>query len=140
MSDVPVWGAARVSDLLLGGVFVLAALASIGVSWVLVIRLERIGARLGLSEALLGMLAALVADVAWTSWLVAAISEEQTKLEVAIHPDRGRARDALIAAGAVVVVVGASVAMERAATAGGSSRGVWDRGRRSRPRRVSLMR
>jgi cation:H+ antiporter len=212
-----------VSDLLLGGVFVLAAAVSIGVSWVLVIRLERLGARLGLSEALLGMLAALAADapeitaavtalvrddprvgtgvvigsnifnlaallglstvvagqialhrrvielagavalwmcaatlavvtgvltppvgllvvlsvlapyavilgvrherlvglrlpVTWTTWLVAAISEEEMELEVAIHPDRGRARDAQIAAGAVVIVVVASVAMERAAT------------------------
>ncbi len=210
------------SDLLLGGAFVLAAAVSIGASWVLVTRLERVGARLGLSEALLGMLAALAADTpeitaavtalirhdphigagvvigsnvfnlaallglagvvagqvalhrrvieltgvialwicavtlavvtgvfspvvgllavlavlapyavilgvrherfadlrvppAWSSWLVAAISEEELELEVAIHPDRGHARDALIAAGAVVVVVGASVAMERTA-------------------------
>lgn len=42
--------------------FVLAAAVSLGASWVLVARLERIGARLGLSEALLGMLAALAAD------------------------------------------------------------------------------
>ena len=210
------------SDLLSGGAFVLAAAVSIGASWVLVTRLERVGARLGLSEALLGMLAALAADApeitaavtalirhdphigagvvigsnvfnlaallglagvvagqvalhrrvieltgvialwicaatlavvtgvfspvvgllvvlavvapyavilgvrherlaglrlpaAWTGWLVAAISEEELELEVAIHPDRGHTRDALIAAGAVVVVVGASVAMERTA-------------------------
>jgi cation:H+ antiporter len=211
------------SDLLLGTAFVLAAAVSIGASWVLVARLERIGARLGLTEALLGMLAAFAADApeitaavtalvrhdprvgagvvvgsnvfnlaallgltaivagqvalhrrvielsgavalwvsaatlavitgilspptgllvvsavlvpyalilgvpherlarlrlpaAWTSWLVAAVSEEEMELDVAIHPDRGGARDALIAAGAVVVVVGASVAMERAAS------------------------
>jgi Ca2+/Na+ antiporter len=48
--------------LLLGGAFILAAAVSIGASWVLVARLERVGARLGLSEALLGMLAALAAD------------------------------------------------------------------------------
>jgi Ca2+/Na+ antiporter len=48
--------------------------------------------------------------------LVVAISEEEMELEVAIHPDSGHARDALIAAGAVVVVVGASVAMERTAS------------------------
>ena len=41
---------------------------------------------------------------------------EELELEVAIHPARGRARDALIAAGAVVVVVGASIAMESAAS------------------------
>ena len=39
--------------------------------------------------------------------------EEELELEVAIHPDRGGARDGLLAALAVLVVVGASVAMER---------------------------
>jgi cation:H+ antiporter len=208
------------SDPLLGVSFVLAAAVSIGASWVLVSRLERVGARLGLSEALLGMLAALAADapeitaavtalvrhdqrigagvvigsnvfnlaallglsalvagqialhrrvielagavalwicavsvavvagvcsplvgllavlavlgpylailgmrherlaalrlpMGWSSWLVTAVSEEEMELEVAIHPDRGGARDALIAAATVVVVVGASIAMER---------------------------
>jgi cation:H+ antiporter len=210
------------SDLLLGATFVLAAAISIGASWVLVARLERVGARFGLSEALLGMLAAFAADApeitaavtalarhdprigagvvvgsnvfnlatllgltaivagqvalhrrvielagavalwlcaatvvvvtgilsplagllvvlavlvpyafilgmrherlarlrlpaAWTSWLVAAVSEEEMELDVAIHPARGRGRDALIATGAVAVVVGASVVMERIA-------------------------
>ena len=42
--------------------FGLAAIVSLVASWLLVTRLERIGARLGLSEALLGMLAALAAD------------------------------------------------------------------------------
>ena len=50
------------SDVLLVVVFVLAAAISLTTSWLLVSRLERIGARLGLSEALLGMLAALAAD------------------------------------------------------------------------------
>jgi cation:H+ antiporter len=51
-----------VSDVLLVVVFVSAAAVSLATSWLLVSRLERIGARLGLSEALLGMLAALAAD------------------------------------------------------------------------------
>jgi cation:H+ antiporter len=209
-----------VSDPLLGVAFALAVAISLSASWLLVSSLERVGARLGLSEALLGMLAALAADApeitaavtalarhdqrvgagvvigsnvfnlaaliglaavlagqiklhrrvieltgavalwisatslavvtgacsplaglvlvlavlapyivilglrherlarlrlpaAWTSWLVAAISEEELELEVAIHPRRGHTRDALMAAGAVVVVVGASIAMER---------------------------
>jgi cation:H+ antiporter len=51
-----------VSDVLLAVVFVLAAAVSLTTSWLLVSRLERIGARIGLSEALLGMLAALAAD------------------------------------------------------------------------------
>jgi cation:H+ antiporter len=212
-----------VSDPLLGFIFLLGAAVSLGSSWGLVVTLERVGARLGLSEALLGMLAALAADApeitaavsalvahnqhvgagvvigsnvfnlaallglaavvagrvalhprvielggavalwvcaaslavvagafsplagllmvlalfapylailgirherlarmrvpaAWTSWLVAAISEEELELEVAIHPRRGHARDALMATTALVVVVAASVAMERTAS------------------------
>jgi cation:H+ antiporter len=45
-----------------GPAFVVAAGAALGASWVLVSRLERVGERLGLSEALLGVLAALAAD------------------------------------------------------------------------------
>jgi cation:H+ antiporter len=212
-----------VSDPLSGAIFVLGAAVSLGSSWMLVVRLERVGARLGLSEALLGMLAALAADapeitaaisallnhdqhigagvvigsnvfnlaallglaavvagqvalhprvvelggvvalwiaatslavvtdavspllglivalavfvpylvalglrhdrlrslrlpIAWTSWLVAAITEEELELEVAIHPRRGGGRDAAAAAVALAVVVGASVAMERTAS------------------------
>jgi cation:H+ antiporter len=51
-----------VSDGPLAVIFVSAAAVSLATSWLLVSRLERIGARLGLSEALLGMLAALAAD------------------------------------------------------------------------------
>jgi len=215
--------APAVSDAELGLIFAGAAAISIGASWRLVTSLERVGARLNLSEALLGMLAALAADApeitaavtalarhqqsvgagvvigsnvfnlaaliglaavvggsialhprvielagavalwiagvsltvvtgvlsplaglvavlavlapyvailgmrherlgrmalpgAWTRWLIAAITEEELELEVAIHPRRGHARDALLALGAVVVVVLASVAMERSAS------------------------
>ena len=219
------------SDPALGAVFVLAAAISLLASWRLVTSLERVGARLNLSEALLGMLAALAADApeitaavtalvhhngavgagvvigsnvfnlatliglsaviagsiavhrrvvelagavalwiaavslavviglcsapaglllvllvlapygvilgvrhervarmrlpsAWTGWLVAAISEEELELEVAIHPSRGHARDALVALGAVSVVVAASIVMERAASQLGSRHAV----------------
>jgi cation:H+ antiporter len=215
--------APAVSDAALGVIFVGAAAISIGASWRLVTSLERVGARLDLSEALLGMLAALAADApeitaavtararhdhsvgagvvigsnvfnlatliglaavvaggialhprvielagavalwiagialtvvtgvlsplaglvavlavllpyiavlgvrherldriglpaAWTRWLIAAISEEELELEVAIHPRRGHTRDAILALGAVVVVVVASIAMERSAS------------------------
>jgi cation:H+ antiporter len=208
---------------LLGLTFALAALVSLGASWLLVVSLERIGARLGLSEALLGLLAALAADApeitaavtalvhhdqhvgagvvigsnvfnlaallglsavlageiplhrralelsgavalwmcaatlalvtgacspqlalalalvvlvpyvailavrheriariglpaSWSRWLVAAISEEEQELEVAIHPRRGQGRDALLALAAVAVVVAASIEMEHSAT------------------------
>jgi len=51
-----------VADAPLAVIFVSAAAVSLATSWLLVSRLERIGARFGLSEALLGMLAALAAD------------------------------------------------------------------------------
>jgi cation:H+ antiporter len=210
-----------VSDGLLVVLFLLSAIVSLGASWALVSRLERVGARLGLSEALLGVLAALAADapeitaavtaiaehqsrigagvvigsnvfnltallgvassiagrialhrrvvvlegvvaswvaavclvvvvgvvsaaaglglvlavlgpylaaigmrrgrlrrlglpLRWVGWLASAIGEEELELEAAIHPRRGRTRDGVVAAAAVLVVVGASVAMERA--------------------------
>lgn len=219
------------SDPLLAAVFVLAAAISLAASWLLVVSLERVGARLGLSEALLGLLAALAADAPeitaavtalvrhdqrvgagvvigsnvfnlaallgfsavvagqialhrrvielagavalWiaavtlvvvtgvlspvaglllvsavlvpyvvilgvrrerlararlpaglTAWLTNAVSEEELELEPAIHPRRGAARDALLAAASVAVVVGASIAMERSASELGTRHGV----------------
>jgi Ca2+/Na+ antiporter len=58
-------------------------------------------------------LARLALPDAWASWLAEAVREEELELEVAIHPDRGGARDGALAAFAVLVVVGASIAMER---------------------------
>jgi len=219
------------SDALLGGSFVLSAAASLAASWLLVSRLERVGARLGLSEALLGMLAAIAADApeiatavtavargdrrigtgvvigsnlfnlaallglaaliarrialhrrvitlqgavalwicavtvaavtgacsplvalaaavavfapymailgarhermtrlglraSWRRWLLAAIAEEELELESAISPRRGDARDAAMAGAAVLVVVAASIAMERIASELGSRHAV----------------
>jgi cation:H+ antiporter len=212
-----------VSDALLGVIFATGVVVSLGASWMLVVRIERVGARLGLSEALLGMLAALAADApeitaavtalvrhdahvgagvvvgsnvfnlaallglaavvarrialhrrvielggavalwvsvvcllvvvgvlspvvgllaalivfapylailgvgherlarlrlpdAWAGWLAEAVREEELELEVAIHPSRGGARDGALAAISVLVVVGASIAMERTAS------------------------
>ena len=51
-----------------------------------------------------------------TAWLSAAIVEEESELEEAIHPRRGTEGDALVAGAALVVVVAASVAMERGAS------------------------
>jgi cation:H+ antiporter len=220
-----------VADPLLAFAFLLAALLSLGTSWVLVSRLERVGARLGLTEALLGILAALAADApeitasvtalvggharigagvvigsnvfnlaallglgalvageialhrrvivleaivalsvaaacvavvlgaipaaaglvivlavlvpylvilgvthdrisrlglpaAWARWLTGAIAEEEQELKIAIHPRRGRPPDAVIAVGAVLVVVGASIAMEQSASRLGTRHGV----------------
>jgi cation:H+ antiporter len=211
------------SDLALSLVFAASAAVSLGSSWVLVSRLERVGARLGFSEALLGMVAALAANApeitaavtalatgqsrvgagvvlgsnvfnlaallgfatvvagrialhrrvielqgavaswvavvavvvvvgaisvgaglalalavllpylvalgvphdrlrrlalprSWSVWLTRAIEEEELELEPAIHPRRGRVLDVVLALAAVLVVVGASVAMERSAS------------------------
>ncbi len=219
------------SSPLLALAFALAAAVSLGASWLLVVSLERVGARLGLSEALLGLLAALAADApeitaavtalvrhdrqvgagvvigsnvfnlaallglsavvageialhrrvlelggavalwicaatlvlvtgacsppvalalvlivltpyvvilavrhdrlarvglpaAWSRWLIAAISEEESELVLAIHPRRGGTRDAMAAIAAVAVVVAASVEMEHSATRLGTREGV----------------
>ncbi len=207
--------------------FLAGALVSLATSWVLVARLERIGERFGLSEALLGIVAALAADAPevtaavaavaghqqrlgagvvigsnvfnlaallglgavvagrvrlhrkvvllggtvamcvaavclvvvtgvvpaaagfglvlltvlvyavvlgasdrglarlrlprpWIVWLRSAVSEEATELEEAIRPSRGRWQDGAVAAAALLVVVAASVTMERAASALGT--------------------
>src|ERR1039457_2005618 len=57
--------------------FVVGALVSLGTSWVLVSRLERVGERLGLSEALLGLLAALAADTPEITAAVTALTHHQ---------------------------------------------------------------
>jgi Ca2+/Na+ antiporter len=56
----------------------------------------------------------------WVTWLAAAVAEEEVELADAIRPERGRPRDAFEAAGALVVVVAASVTMERGASALGT--------------------
>ncbi len=213
--------------------FVIGAGVSLGTSWVLVSRLERVGERLGLSEALLGMVAALAADApeitaaitalvhhdatvgagvvlgsnvfnlsallglgavvagrirlhrkvvafsgtvailvavacllsvggqlsagaglavvlavlvpyvvllgahqrilgrlrlptSWTAWITTAIVEEESELEEAIAPRRGTGTDAVVALGALVVVILASVGMERGASSLGVHFGIPD--------------
>ncbi|HET8979171.1 MAG TPA: hypothetical protein VFN87_13500 [Solirubrobacteraceae bacterium] len=219
------------SDAWLAVGFAAAAGISLATSWLLVSRLERVGARLGLSEALLGMVAALAADAPeitsavtalaghharigagvvigsnvfnlaallglsavvaggialhrrvvamegavavavaglclltvigtlppaaglggvallllpylvllgtrperlrraglpapLTAWLSEAIREEESELAPAIHPRRARMPDEVTAAIAVLVVVGASVAMEQSASRLGARHGV----------------
>ncbi len=51
----------------------------------------------------------------WTAWLSSAIVEEEIELEEAIHPRRGTPGDVVMAGAALVVVVAASIAMERGA-------------------------
>lgn len=52
----------------------------------------------------------------WVTWLRSAVAEEEVELESAIRPVPGRWPDVAIAAGSLVIVVGASVTMERAAS------------------------
>jgi cation:H+ antiporter len=65
------------SSPLAAAVFVAAAALSLGASAVLVVRLERLGARLGLSEALLGLVAALAADTPEVTSAVTALAQGQ---------------------------------------------------------------
>ncbi len=58
-------------------VFAAAAVLSLGASAVLVVRLERLCARLGLSEALLGLVAALAADTPEVTSAVTALAQGQ---------------------------------------------------------------
>jgi cation:H+ antiporter len=57
--------------------FIIGAIVSLATSWVLVTCLERIGERLGLTEALLGVIAALAADAPEITSAVSAVSQHQ---------------------------------------------------------------
>ena len=78
--------------------------------------------------ALLGLdrqgLRRLSARRRWARWLRAAVVEEERELESAIRPPRARPADAVVAGVALIVVVAASAAMERAASQLGSGLGV----------------
>lgn len=69
---------------------------------------------LGMSQA---RMARLPIPAAWAGWLIAAVHEEEAELAEAVRPRRGTWRDGLTSAVALAAVVGASVTMERAATA-----------------------
>jgi cation:H+ antiporter len=62
------------------GVFVGGTVVSLSTSWLLVSRLERVGERLGLSEALLGMLAALAADTPEVTSAITALVHHQRQV------------------------------------------------------------
>jgi cation:H+ antiporter len=57
--------------------FLLGAVVSLATSWVLVSRLERVGERFGLSEALLGIVAALAADAPEITASITALSQHE---------------------------------------------------------------
>lgn len=68
------------SDPLLAISFVASAAVSLLASWVLITRLERVGARLGLSESLLGMLAALAADTPEITTAITALAGHHARI------------------------------------------------------------
>ncbi len=57
--------------------FFVGAIVSLATSWLLVTRLERIGERLGLSEALLGVIAALAADAPEITSAISAMAQHR---------------------------------------------------------------
>jgi cation:H+ antiporter len=67
-----------------------------------------------------GPLASLRIVGGFERWLVSAVAEEEQELIVAIRPARGRPVDVAVGGAALVVVVAASVAMERAGSGLGS--------------------
>ena len=67
---------------------------------------------LGARRSVLGRLGP---EQRWTAWLSAAVAEEEIELKEAIHPRRGTSGDVVMAGAALVVVVAASIAMERGA-------------------------
>jgi cation:H+ antiporter len=110
---------------LLGGT-VAMGVAGVCLAVVLGVVAPAVGCVLGLSVvavyvAALGAsargLARLRAPVRWVTWLRSAVAEEEAELESAIRPVRARWPDVVVAAGSLVVVVAASVTMERAAAA-----------------------
>jgi len=60
----------------------------------------------------------------WETWLALAVSEEEEELSEVIHPQHGRGRDVAVAAAMLVIVVVASVTMERAGTQLGTHFGI----------------
>jgi cation:H+ antiporter len=56
----------------------------------------------------------------WITWLRSAVAEEEAELELALRPAPARWPDVVVAAGSLVVVVAASVTMERSAAALGN--------------------
>ena len=60
--------------------FVLGAAVSLGASWLLVSRIERMGNRLGVTEAMLGLIAALAADMPEITSAVSALAGHQQEI------------------------------------------------------------
>ena len=66
-------------------VFVIGALVSLSTSWVLVSRLERLAERAGLSEGLLGVIAALAADAPEVTSAITALAYHQQRVIIGAY-------------------------------------------------------
>jgi Sodium/calcium exchanger protein len=80
--------------------FLAGAVVSLATSWLLVSRLERVGERLGLSEALLGIVAALAADAPEITAAVSALAGHQQRVGAGRRRARLRACGTTSCAGA----------------------------------------
>ncbi|MGP8001111.1 MAG: sodium:calcium antiporter [Streptosporangiaceae bacterium] len=104
-------------------VFCLGAATSLATSYLLVTRLERIGERLGLSEALLGMLAALAADAPEITSAVSALAAHQQKVGAGVIIGSNVFNlAALLGLGAVVA---GRIALHRKVVMLGGTVGLW---------------
>ena len=103
--------------------FVVGAVVSLATSWVLVSRIERIGGRLGASEAMLGLLAALAADTPEISSAVSALAHHQQNVGVGVVLGSNVFNlAALLGLGAMV---GGGIALHRRVVALEGAIGVW---------------
>src|SRR2546421_12683068 len=68
------------SDALLAASFLVSGLVSLLFSWLLVTAIERVGARLALTEGLLGVLAALAADAPEITAAVTALAGHRSRI------------------------------------------------------------
>ena len=109
--------------LLSAAAFVVGAIVSLATSWLLVSRLERLGERLGLSEALLGVVAALAADAPEISAAVSAISGHEQKLGAGVV--LGSNVFNLAALLGLSAVVAGQIGLHRRAVALGGAVAIW---------------
>jgi cation:H+ antiporter len=104
-------------------IFVFGAAVSLSASYLLVTRLERIGERIGLSEALLGVVAALAADAPEITSAVTALSSHQQKVGAGVIIGSNVFNlAALLGLGAVVA---GGIALHRRVVALGGFTGIW---------------
>jgi cation:H+ antiporter len=103
--------------------FLAGAAASLATSWLLVSRLERIGERLGLSEGLLGVLAALAADAPEITSAVTALASHERDVGAGVVIGSNVFNlAALLGLGAVVA---GRIGLHRRVLVFGGTAGIW---------------